>query len=140
MMDGDFNFNSGIIGGIRYAALLGEMPEFIIVGIKNTDRSKDIFPEEVTYRDGSKDGGRADRYLDFIREDLLDEKKYAAALEVLQYRADLYPRSADARVALGDAYRQSGHTAKARECYNQALAIAPGHAAATSKLGELDKK
>ena len=71
MMDGDFNFNSGVIGGVRYAALLGEMPEFIIVGIKNTDRSKDIFPEEVTYRDGSKDGGRADRYLDFIREELI---------------------------------------------------------------------
>jgi len=312
-MDADFNFNSGVIGGIRYAALLGEMPEFIIVGIKNTDRSKDIFPEEVVYRDGSKDGGRADRYLDFIREELvpriektyrtdnfrvlygtsntgfttvyalfrnpdiaqayiaasatlsiplfrakrdewirdfkggkrrlvavmgendlptvlshngalkealdsiappdltcqfrvigngghvpadalqqglsalfegwkivqplkestfaeirrqadqriekygvpgklpedglrelgaalLGEKKSAKALEVLLYRADLYPRSADARVALGDAYLQSGQTAKARECYNQALAITPGHAAAKSKLGELDKK
>jgi hypothetical protein len=71
MMDGDFNFSSGLIGGIRYAALMGEMPEFIVVGIKNTDRSKDIFPEEVTYRDGSKDGGRADRYLDFIRDELI---------------------------------------------------------------------
>lgn len=312
MMDGDFNFNSGVIGGLRYAALMGEMPEFIIVGIKNTDRSKDIFPEEVTYPDGSKDGGRADRYLDFIREELvphiektyrtesfrvlygtsntgfttvyalfhnpdiaqayiassatlsvplfrtkrdewirgfkggkrrlvmvmgendlptilshngalkealdtlappdltcqfrvigngghvpadslqqglsalfegwkitqplkestfaeirrqadqriekygvpgrlpedglrelgaalLDEKKSAKALEVLQYRADLYPRSADARVALGDAYRQNGQSERARECYNQALAIAPGHAAAKLKLGELDK-
>jgi predicted alpha/beta superfamily hydrolase len=71
MMDGDFNFNSGVIGAVRHAALLGEMPEFIIVGIKNTDRSKDIFPEEITYRDGSKDGGRADQYLDFIREELV---------------------------------------------------------------------
>ena len=313
MMDGDFNFNSGVIGGVRYAALLGEMPEFIIVGIKNTNRSKDIFPEEVTYRDGSKDGGRADRYLDFIREELiphidktyrtenfrvlygtsntgfttvyallrnpdlaqayiaasatlsvplfrakrddwirgfkggkrrlvavmgendlptvlsrngalkealdslappdltcqfrvigngghvpadslqqglsalfegwkiaqplkestfaeirkqadqrvekygvsgklsenglkelgeslLGEKKNAKALEVLLYRAGLYPRSADARVALGDAYRQSGQPVKARECYNQALAIAPGHAAAKLKLEELNKK
>ena len=312
MMDADFNFNSGVIGGIRYAALLGEMPEFIIVGIKNTDRSKDIFPEEVTYPDGSKGGGRADRYLDFIRDELiphidevyrtekfrvlygtsntgfttvyalfhnpdtanayvaasatlsvplfrakrdewirdfkggrrrlvmvmgendlptilshngalketldtlappdltcqfrvigngghvpadslqqglsalfegwkitqplkestfaeirrqadqrlgtygvpgklpedglrelgaalLSEKKSAQALEVLQYRADLYPRSADARVALGDAYRQNGQSERARECYNQALAIAPGHAAATLRLGELDK-
>jgi predicted alpha/beta superfamily hydrolase len=313
MMDGDFNFNSGIIGGIRYAALLGEMPEFIIVGIKNTDRSKDIFPEEVTYGDGSKDGGRADRYLDFVREELvphidktyrtenfrvlygtsntgfttvyalfrspdlahayiaasatlsiplfrakrdewirgfkggkrrlvvvmgendlptvlsqngalkealdslappdltcqfrvidngghvpadslqqglsalfegwkidqplkessfaeiraqaderaekfgvpgklsedslselgetlLGEKKIARALEVLQYRADLYPRSADAWVSLGDAYRLGGETDKARECYNQALAVAPGHAAAKAKLKELDSK
>jgi len=311
LMDGDFNFNSGIIGGVRYAALLGEMPEFIIVGIKNTDRSKDIFPEEVTYGDGSKDGGRADRYLDFIREELiplidqnyrtgdfrvlygtsntgfttvyalfrnpdlanayiaasatlsiplfrakrdewirdfkggkrrlvavmgendlptvlsqngwlkesldslappdltcrflviengghvpadslqqglsalfegwriaqpltesnfaeirrkadervekydvpgklpedslrelgatlLGEKKSATALEVLQYRVDLYPRSADAWVSLGDAHRLGGETGKARECYNQALA--PGHAAATSKRAELDKE
>ncbi len=313
MMDGDFNFNSGIIGGVRHAALLGEMPEFIIVGIKNTDRSKDIFPEEVIYGDGSKDGGRADRYLDFLREELvphidktyrtgnfrvlygtsntgfttvyalfrnpdtanayiaasatlsipsfrakrdewirgfkggkrrlvavmgendlptvlsqngwlkealdslappdltcrflviengghvpadslqrglsalfegwkiaqpvtesnfaeirrraderaekygvpgklsenslrelgaalLGEKKSAKALEVLQYRVDLYPRSADARVSLGDAYRLGDQTDKARECYNQALALAPGHAAAALKLEALDKK
>jgi predicted alpha/beta superfamily hydrolase len=71
MMDGDFNFSSGVIGAVRHAALLGEMPEFIIVGIKNTDRSKDIFPEEITYPDGSKDGGRADRYIDFIRDELV---------------------------------------------------------------------
>jgi uncharacterized protein len=313
MMDADFNFSSGIIGGIRFAALLGQMPEFIVVGIKNTDRSKDIFPEEITYGDGSKGGGRANQYLDFIREELiphiektyrtenfrvlygtsntgftavyalfrnpdmanatiaasatlsiplfrakrdewirnfkggkrrlvavmgendlptvlsqngalkeaidtlappdltgrflviengghvpadslrqglsalfegwaigsslkesnfdeirkqadqraekfgvpgklpeddlailgrslLGEKKYAKALEVLQYRADLYPRSADARVALGDAYRQSGQTAKARECYTQALVLVPGHREAAAKLKELDSK
>jgi predicted alpha/beta superfamily hydrolase len=313
MMDADFNFNSGLIGGVRYAAVMGLIPELIIVGIKNTDRSKDIFPEEVTYRDGSKDGGRADQYLDFVREELiphidknyrtqdyrvlygtsntgftavyalfrnpetanayiaasatlsipsfrakrdewirgfkggkrrlvavmgendlptvisqngvlkeaidtlappdltgrflviengghvpadalprglgllfegwkivqplkestfaeiraqadgragkfgvsgklpeddlailgrslLGEKKYAKAVEVQQYRVDIYPRSADARVALGDAYLQGGQTAKAREWYNQALAISPEHGAAKTKLGELDKK
>jgi hypothetical protein len=313
MMDADFNFNSGLIGGVRYAATLGEMPEFIIVGIKNTDRSKDIFPEVVTYRDGSKDGGRADQYLDFIREELiphieknyrtenfrvlygtsntgftavyalfrnpdmtdayiaasatlsiplfrakrdewirdfkggkrrlvavmgendlptvlsqngalkeaidtlappdltgrflviengghvpvdaltqalgalfegwkieqplkdatfdeirrqaerraerfgvpgklpeddlailgrslLGEKKEARAVEVLRYRADLYPRSAEAQVALGDAYRHGGQTAKARECYEKALTLVPSHVGALTKLGELDKK
>ena len=71
MMDGDFNFNSGVIGGVRQAASSGEIPEFIIVGIKNTNRSKDIFPEEVTYPDGSKDGGRANQYLDFVRDELI---------------------------------------------------------------------
>ena len=78
MMDGDFNFNSGSIGALRHAAQLGEVPEFIIVGIRNTSRSKDIFPEEVTYPDGSKDGGRANQYLDFIREELIPhiEKTY----------------------------------------------------------------
>lgn len=78
MLDGEFNFNSGAIGGLRHAAQLGEMPEFIIVGIPNTDRGKDCFPEELTYSDGSKAGGRADRFLDFIREELVPhiEKNY----------------------------------------------------------------
>jgi predicted alpha/beta superfamily hydrolase len=71
MLDGEFNFNSGTIGGLRHAAQLGEMPDFIIVGIPNTDRGKDCFPEELTYGDGSKAGGRADRFLDFIREELV---------------------------------------------------------------------
>ena len=313
MMDGDFNFNSGTIGGLRHAAQMGEMPEFIIVGIKNTDRSKDIFPEEITYGDGSKNGGRADQYLDFIvaeliphinknyrcenfrvlygtsntgftavhalfrnpeladfyvaasatlrvpyflakrdqliadfkggkrqlvlvmgehdlptvlsqngelkekidmlappdltcrfaviangghvpanallegmrsrfegwkisrplventfaeiraqvdkrfekygisgmlpedelknlGESLIGEKKYAKALDVAQYRVACYPGSADARVSLGDAYRESGNPDKARECFKQALTLAPGHAAAAAKLEELDKR
>ncbi len=71
MMDGELNFTSGVIGGIRYLEYLGEIPEFIIVGIKNTNRSRDIFPEEVTYADGSKAGGRANQYLDFLREELI---------------------------------------------------------------------
>jgi predicted alpha/beta superfamily hydrolase len=71
MLDGEINFTSGVIGGLRHAAQLGEMPEFIIVGIVNTDRGKDCFPEELTYSDGSKAGGRADRFLDFIVEELI---------------------------------------------------------------------
>jgi tetratricopeptide (TPR) repeat protein len=312
MMDGDLNFNSGVIGGVRQAAWLGEIPEFILVGIKNTNRSKDIFPEEVTYPDGSKDGGRANQYLDFVRDELiphvaktyratdyrilygtsntgftavhalfrnpdladayiaasatlgvpsfrsgrdnlvggfkggrhelvlvmgehdyptvvslngalketigikapagltcrlrviengehvppdalveglrvlfqgwkiirpltassfaeiraqvdgrlekfgvpgkldedalkglgdrlLGEKKFAKALEVLEYRAASYPRSADGQLGLGDAFRQSGNVDRARECYKRALALAPGHAAATARLNELDR-
>jgi uncharacterized protein len=313
MMDGDLNFNSGVIGGVRQAAWLGEIPEFIIVGIKNTNRSKDIFPEEVTYPDGSQDGGRANQYLDFVgdeliprvaktyrtgdyrilygtsntgftavhalfrrpdlanayiaasatlgvpsfrtgRDDLvgtfkggrrelvlvmgehdlptvvslngalketistrapagltcrlrviengehvppdalveglrllfqgwkitrpltegsfgeiraqvdarlekfgvpgkidegalkglgdslLGEKKFAKALEVLEYRATSYPQSADAQVGLGDAYRQTGNLDQARACYKRALVIAPGHAAATAKLKEVSAR
>jgi predicted alpha/beta superfamily hydrolase len=71
MLDGEINFTSGVIGGLRHAAQMGEMPEFIVVGIKNTDRAKDCFPEELTYQDGSKAGGRADRFLDFIGAELI---------------------------------------------------------------------
>ena len=310
MMDGELNFNSGGIGGLRQAAQLGELPDFIIVGIKNTDRSKDIFPEEVVYPDGSKDGGRANQYLDFLREELIPhidktyrtgsyrvlygtsntgftavyalfrnpatadayvaasatlsipsfrkerdnlvrgfkggrrqlslvmgeydlptvislngalketidslapsglscrlavirsaehvpanslveglrnlfdgwkitkrltedsfpeiraqvegrlarfgvpgdlpedalkdlggtlvgEKKYGKAVEVLQYRAQCYPRSADAQVGLGDAYRQDGQKEKARDCYRKALTLAPDHAVAAARLKQL---
>jgi uncharacterized protein len=313
MMDGDSNFNSGVIGGVRHAAWSGGIPDFIIVGIKNTNRSKDIFPEEVTYPDGTKDGGRANQYLDFIRDELVPrvaktyrtgdyrilygtsntgftavhalfrnpdlanayiaasatlgvpsfrsgrdnlvagfkggrrelvlvmgehdfptvvslngalketigtkappgltcrlrviengehvppdalveglrvlfegwritrpltestfaeiraqvdrrleqfgvpgkidedvlrglgerlvgEQKFAKAIEVLAYRAASYPRSADGQVGLGDAYRQNGNLDKARECYRRALSIAPGHAAATAKLKEVERE
>ena len=71
VLDGEFNFNSGLIGGLRHAARLGELPEFIVVGIPNTDRARDSFPEELTYGDGSKAGGRADRFLDFIGQELV---------------------------------------------------------------------
>jgi predicted alpha/beta superfamily hydrolase len=78
MLDAEINFNSGVIGGLRQAAFLGEMPDFIVVGVVNTDRSKDIFPEVVTYNDGSKDGGRADAFLDFVGDELISrvEKAY----------------------------------------------------------------
>jgi predicted alpha/beta superfamily hydrolase len=313
MMDGDFNFNSGGIGALRHAAQMGEIPEFILVGIKNTNRSKDVFPEEVTYPDGSKDGGRADQYLDFIREELmphiektyrtepfrvlygtsntgfttvyalfrspamadayiaasatlsipqfrkerdnlirgfkggkrrlalvmgeddfptvvslngalkeqigslgpeglscrlavirngehvpadslleglrllfegwrinqrltessfpeiraqvearfskfgvsgrlpedglkslgeklLEQKKYDKALEVLQHRAQSYPRSVEAQITLGDAHRLNSAPAKAGECYRRALALAPGHKEAAAKLQEVEKQ
>ncbi|MHB1045064.1 MAG: alpha/beta hydrolase [Thermoanaerobaculia bacterium] len=71
MMDGELNFSSATIGGLRLAAQLGEIPDFIVVGIRNTDRGRDVYPEVVTYADGSTDGGRANEYLDFIREELI---------------------------------------------------------------------
>jgi uncharacterized protein len=84
MLDGEINFNSGAIGGLRQAASLGEMPDFIVVGVVNTDRSKDIFPEVVTYDDGSKDGGRADAFLDFVGEELIPRVEKAFRTEPLR--------------------------------------------------------
>jgi len=71
MMDGEFNATPGLLGGIRYIESLGEIPEFIIVGIMNTNRDKDVYPKEVTYRDGSKAGGRAIQFLSFINDELV---------------------------------------------------------------------
>ncbi len=312
MLDGEFNFNSGVIGGLRWAASLGEIPEFIVVGIPNTDRAKDMFQEEVTFSDGSKAGGRADRFLEFIQTELipyvdrtyrtqpyrvlygtsntgftavyallhrpelassyvaasatlrlpgflaerderirtfaggrrrlvlvmgeqdlptvlvqngalkekvemlapagltcgltvvergehvpadalltgvrrlfegwslgrpltaenfreirdqverrpaqygvieklpesalrslggalLDAKRAAEAVEVCRYRVESYPRSAEAHVSLGDAYRLGGETEKARTCYRQALTLAPDHPDARACLQELAK-
>ncbi len=71
MMDGEFNATPGLIGSIRYLEFLSQIPEFIVVGIKNTNRDKDVYPEEVTYRDGTKAGGRANQYLSFIQDELI---------------------------------------------------------------------
>ena len=84
MLDGEINFNSGVIGGLRQAAFLGEMPEFIVVGVVNTDRSKDIFPEVVAYDDGTKAGGRADAFLDFIGDELVPRIEKAYRTEPLR--------------------------------------------------------
>lgn len=83
MMDGELNFNSGCIGGVRLAAQMGEMPDFILVGIRNTDRDKDVYPDVVTYADGTKAGGRANQYLEFVREELIPKIEKA-------YRTDGY--------------------------------------------------
>ncbi len=71
MMDGELNATPGLIGSIRYLEFLGQIPEFIVVGIKNTNRDKDIYPDEITYQDGSKAGGRAVQYLSFISDELI---------------------------------------------------------------------
>ena len=78
--------------------------------------------------------------LNSLGNSLLGEKKSAKALEVLAYRAASYPRSVDGQVGLGDAHRQAGNPDRARECYRQALALAPGHAVATARMKELEQR
>ncbi len=69
LLDGEINFNQGLIGGIRYLESLGAIPEFILVGIKNTDRSKDVWPEVFKTPQGDR-GGRGNPFLAFLREEL----------------------------------------------------------------------
>ena len=78
--------------------------------------------------------------LAILGRSLRGEKKFDKAVEVELYRAGLYPRSANAWASLGDAHRLAGQTAKARECFQKALALSPEHPQAKSGLAELDKK
>ena len=50
--------------------MLGEMPEIIVVAVKNTNRSRDVFPWRMTFRNGNTIGGDADNYLSFFRDEL----------------------------------------------------------------------
>jgi tetratricopeptide (TPR) repeat protein len=68
---------------------------------------------------------------------LVAEKKFGKAVEVLQYRVHCYPRSADAQVALGDAYRLDDKKESAGDCYRKALFLAPDHPVAASRLKQL---
>jgi imidazolonepropionase-like amidohydrolase len=68
---------------------------------------------------------------------LARRKRLEDALAVRQLVTDAYPRSADARVELGDSYAAIGDTTKAAEAYRAALAIEPGRRDATEKLGKI---
>lgn len=70
LMDGENNFSTGLIGGIRFLEMLGEIPELIIVGVINTDRTRDVFPMKLQFRSGRTGGGGADNYLAFFSEEL----------------------------------------------------------------------
>lgn len=56
------------------------------------------------------------------------------AIRLLELCLRLYPGSADARVGLGEAFEGKGEPGRAREWYQQALEVDPGHAAAKRKL------
>ncbi len=72
---------------IDFLAENGRMPEVIVVGIVNTDRTRDLSPvhADVKNEDGTVDryptSGGADRFLDFIQTELMPaiEKNYRTA-------------------------------------------------------------
>jgi predicted alpha/beta superfamily hydrolase len=69
MLDGDYRFDyaSAIV---RYLSLRGLIPEMIVVGIPNTDRTRDLTPTDMEQFPG---GGGADAFLDFIGNELMPE-------------------------------------------------------------------
>jgi uncharacterized protein len=60
---------------MEYLVLNNRMPEMIIVGITNTDRTRDLSPTHIETRPTS---GGADKFLDFIQNELIPtvEKNY----------------------------------------------------------------
>jgi tetratricopeptide (TPR) repeat protein len=82
---------------------------------------------------------RPESALQSLGETHLGEQEAAEALAVCRYRAESYPRSAEAQVSLGDAYRLGGQSDKARASYQQALILAPNHAIAQARLKDMAK-
>ncbi|HMF89285.1 MAG TPA: alpha/beta hydrolase-fold protein [Candidatus Angelobacter sp.] len=82
--DGGTNVNE-IGSTIDFLADTNFMPPFIVVGITNTDRVRDLTPShaDVKHSDGTADpmptSGGADKFLDFIQTELVPEidKRYA---------------------------------------------------------------
>ena len=70
---------------------------------------------------------------------LLAASQPAKALIVLRLNSILYPTNANGFVALGDAYLKNGNRMKAKENYEMALRIQPGHEKAVSMLAQLTK-
>ena len=84
MTDAGTNVNE-IGSTIDFLADNNFMPPFIVVGIENTDRNRDLTPSHagVPHSDGTVDpiptSGGADKFLDFIQTELVPEieKRYA---------------------------------------------------------------
>ena len=66
---------------------------------------------------------------------LREERKLPAeALAMFKRNAELFPKSANAMFAVGQADQEAGNLVEAREFYRKALAIDPAHAGALSAL------
>jgi predicted alpha/beta superfamily hydrolase len=71
VLDGETNFRSVAITVERLADM-GLCPPMIVVGIPNTDRSRDLTPTSVANNtDGVKNSGGGERFLSFIEKELI---------------------------------------------------------------------
>lgn len=67
LLDGDNHFHHAT-GIVEYLSQRGRAPEMIVVGVSNTDRTRDFTP----YSDpGAPTSGGADRFLEFVERELL---------------------------------------------------------------------
>lgn len=83
LLDGDAHFYS--VAGMIHQLSNTLLPEMIVVGIPNTDRTRDLTPSHVTEMFGdttlSKTSGGADLFTQFIKDELMPyiNKKYSTA-------------------------------------------------------------
>ena len=66
---------------------------------------------------------------------LLTDRHFAEAFEILQLEVQADP-SSSAYFALGEAYREAGHTQQAVQSYREALAKDPNNTGAKVRLSE----
>lgn len=78
LLDGDYHFHSAT-GIVDYLGKEGEIPEMIVVAIKNTERNRDFTPSHslINYIGESdkrqKLSGGADKFLDFLENEVLEK-------------------------------------------------------------------
>jgi tetratricopeptide (TPR) repeat protein len=108
--------------------------------------AKGIPAAVATYRElHSKDDGIG-RYnfgqweMNELARRLAEAGKSDAAIAMLELNGELYPKSAEIDVLIGEQYRLRGDTARAIERYTAALTKSPQHPIATRRLEELKKK
>lgn len=117
--DGDRNIGH-TAATVQFLAENGRMPEMIIVGISNTDRTRDLTPSNASLSELGQEvkfptSGGADRFLDFIEKELIP-------LVESTYRVQPY------RVFAGHSFGGllAIHTFSTRpELFNAYIAVAP---------------
>ncbi|NQZ86023.1 MAG: alpha/beta hydrolase [Colwellia sp.] len=78
LTDGPGHF-SHTVGTMNFLANNGRIPQMIIVGVANTDRTRDLTPEILISKDERfQNGGGADTFLNFFEQELIPyiEKNY----------------------------------------------------------------
>ena len=71
LLDGPWNFHH-TSATAQFLSRNGRMPEMIIVGIANTDRTRDLTPKNLSDTTGRfPTSGGADRFLDFMEQELI---------------------------------------------------------------------
>lgn len=112
-----------------YSAEIGQMNAKQIIALYQQAKLK----ESATFSFDSED------LLNDVGYVLLNQKKFADAIEVLRLNTELFPSSANVFDSLGEAYYLSGDKPQALANYNQALKLNPMLESARKMVGELTR-